>query len=139
MPDHVHALVAGDSGAGSSLARFVHRFKQVLGYEYRAATGRALWQRSYFDHVLRPDEAAEPHAESILLNPVRAGFVVSADEWPYSGPRHWFDLPSADLAPTGEDRSEDLSLRGFQVERSNNEDTSEDLSLRNTSEASRHA
>ena len=139
MPDHVHALVAGDSGAGSSLGRFVHRFKQTLGYEYKMATGRALWQRSFFDHVLRTDEPAEPHADYILLNPVRAGLVESAEMWPYSGPRHWFASDNQGIALTGEDRSEDLSLHRLQDQAPAGEDRSEDLSLRDTREPPRDA
>jgi REP element-mobilizing transposase RayT len=89
MPDHVHVLIAGDSET-SSLSSFAHRFKQSLGFKFKQETGNNLWQRSYHDHVLRTDEPWLPHAEYILNNPVRAGLVHTAQDWPYSGPRDAF-------------------------------------------------
>jgi putative transposase len=102
MPDHVHVLIRGESAA-CSLHAFAHRFKQATGFAFKRATGEQLWQRSYHDHVLRPDEPSLPHAEYILLNPVAAGLVRNEVDWPFSGPRWWFEAET--------DRSEDLSLR----------------------------
>ncbi len=105
MPDHVHVLVSGDAAADSDLARFVHRYKQALGFKFKRATGAQLWHRSYYDHVLRPDEPAIVHASYIVSNPVAAGLVETAGAWPYSGPVELLQ------ELTGEDRSEDLPLR----------------------------
>lgn len=109
MPDHIHVLAAGDAGKESELQRFTRGFKQTLGFEYKRATGRQLWHRSYYDHVLRPGEPAQAHVAYILNNPVAAGFVETADRWPFSGPE--LMLPVA----TGLDRSKDLSLRVRQL------------------------
>jgi hypothetical protein len=46
---------------------------------------RISWQKSFFDHVLRSDESAAEKWEYVRQNPVRAGLVASADEWPYAG------------------------------------------------------
>ena len=104
MPDHVHFLAVGDAGEKSDLGSLVHRFKQALGFEFKRATGRSLWQRSYYEHVLRRDEPSLPYLAYILGNPIQAGFVDHADQWPHAGP------PGA-LAELGADRSEDLSLQ----------------------------
>ena len=110
MPDHVHLLIAGDAGDASSLTSFMHTVKQRSGFRFKRETGGQLWQRSYHDHVLRPDEPSLPHVEYILMNPVRAGLAESADEWPYSGPRSLFE--NSDMSESASaDRSEDLSLR----------------------------
>src|SRR3972149_8953640 len=52
MPDHVHLLVAGNDD--SPLLRFVQHFKQATGYRHPG-----LWQRSYYDHILRREETLE--------------------------------------------------------------------------------
>jgi putative transposase len=83
MPDHVHLLVQGEDG--SSLSAFIKRFKQSTGYWYRRSTGESLWQKSYYDHVLRDEEDYEAVALYIAANPVRAGLVVDWDVYPYSG------------------------------------------------------
>ena len=105
MPDHIHALLEGEAALRSDLRRFAHRFKQALGFRFKQSTAKTLWHRSYYDHVVRPDEPLEAHAAYILGNPVRAGLVDTIDAWPFSGP------PGMLAAPTETDRSEDLSLR----------------------------
>lgn len=85
MPDHVHLLVASEDGA--SMERFMRYFKQLSGYAYKKRTGQSLWQISYYDHVLRAEEAVRPIAEYIWQNPVRRGLVDSPEKYPYSGPK----------------------------------------------------
>ncbi len=85
MPDHLHVLLQGS--ADSRLVSFMQRFKQVTGYGFKRRRGQPLWQRSYYDHVLRREEDKEEMAQYIWNNPVRAGLVTSLDEYPFSGPR----------------------------------------------------
>ena len=87
MPDHLHLLVEG--GAGSDLPRFVKDFRQRTGYAYRRASGEALWQKSYYDHVLRKEEDVREAARYVVDNPVRAGLVTAARDRPYSGSFVW--------------------------------------------------
>ena len=44
-----------------------------------------LWQPGFFDHILRSDESYGEKWNYIHENPVRAGLVKSADNWPYQG------------------------------------------------------
>ena len=44
-----------------------------------------IWQRGFFDHVLRTDESYAQKWNYVRENPVRAGLVTKADDWPYSG------------------------------------------------------
>jgi len=99
MPDHLHVLVAGSDDA--PLIRFVQHVKQATGYRYPQ-----LWQRSYYDHVLRNEEAVEDIAHYIWNNPVRAGLVQEMTDYPYSGPS---ELMTEAEGP--EDRAKALSLR----------------------------
>ncbi|HLB27241.1 MAG TPA: transposase [Dehalococcoidia bacterium] len=85
MPDHLHLLLQG--AAGSKLIPFLQRFKQVTGYRFKAKRGRPLWQRSFYDHVLRTEEDIGDVAEYIWNNPVRAGLVADREAYPYWGPR----------------------------------------------------
>jgi putative transposase len=41
------------------------------------------WQENYFDHRLRGDEQFGEKADYVLQNPVRAGLVKRAQDWPY--------------------------------------------------------
>lgn len=44
-----------------------------------------IWQRGFFDHVLRSDESYREKWEYVLANPVRAGLVLQVGAWPYAG------------------------------------------------------
>ena len=83
MPDHLHLLVEG-SGA-SDLARFIKAFKQETSFDYKRRVGRVLWQRSYYDHVLRGPDELQPAVEYILGNPVKAGLVEDPSGFPFMG------------------------------------------------------
>jgi REP element-mobilizing transposase RayT len=84
MPEHVHLFVCGD--AAFVLGRWVGQLKQALA---RGAgltrQSSQVWQEGCFDHVLRGDESYGQKWQYVCDNPVRAGLVASADEWPYQG------------------------------------------------------
>jgi putative transposase len=84
MPDHVHLLIEGTS-ATSDLRKFVKLAKQYSGFSYCTASGRRLWQPSYFDHVLREEEDTWSVARYIVENPIRAGLVQTATAYPFLG------------------------------------------------------
>ena len=87
MPDHLHLLVEGSEA--SDLPVFVKDFKQRTGFQYRRARGQSLWQKSYYDHILRTEEDVHGVARYIVGNPVRAGLVAAANDYPYCGSFVW--------------------------------------------------
>lgn len=83
MPDHLHLLVEGDEEA--DLIKFIREFKQLTAYSYKNVAGHKLWQRSFYDRVLRVDEDARAVARYICNNPVRKGLAASPLEYPFIG------------------------------------------------------
>ena len=59
--------------------------KRAISVALGATKKRPLWQPGFFDHVLRNDESYSQKREYVLKNPVRAGLVPRADDWPYQG------------------------------------------------------
>ena len=88
MPDHVHLLVEGTTD-DADLRRFVKRLKQRTGQAYARRTASPLWQEGYFDRVLRAEEDSLAIARYIVENPVRAGLVQVASDYPYLGSDVW--------------------------------------------------
>ncbi len=84
MHDHLHLLVEGRSETSDALA-FVHQAKQRSAYAFSRVRGKKLWQPSYHDRVLRDDEGSLSVARYILENPVRAGMVKNAEDYPFLG------------------------------------------------------
>jgi len=83
MPDHLHLLLEGT--ADTNLKEFMRVFKQMTSYYYKSDTEGILWQRSYYDHILRRDEDSVTVARYILNNPVRRGLIEGVTDYPYSG------------------------------------------------------
>lgn len=79
MPDHMHILLriecrnygqpgtAAPTNKRTLLANFVRTFKRFCNKEY----GENIWQRSYFDHVIRNRQDYEETWNYIESNPYR--------------------------------------------------------------------
>ncbi|PAW77125.1 MAG: hypothetical protein B9S32_12655 [Verrucomicrobia bacterium Tous-C9LFEB] len=79
MPDHVHALVA-PYDRDHSVSDFSRWFKVGVRKKVKADW---RWQEGSFDRLLRHDESASEKWEYMRHNPVRAGLVQEASDWPY--------------------------------------------------------
>jgi REP element-mobilizing transposase RayT len=86
MPDHVHFFAAALSDK-KSLSSFIRDWKKWTTRQFQVSgiTSPPAWQPEFFDHVLRSAESYEEKWNYVRENPVRAGLVPSAEEWPYSG------------------------------------------------------
>ena len=58
---------------------------RVLGdwKRYLATQFGVSWQRDYFDHRIRSEQAHQSTWYYIRENPVRAGLVETYDQWPH--------------------------------------------------------
>jgi REP element-mobilizing transposase RayT len=102
MPDHFHFLVAPPESV--SLIEFVRLVKQLSSFRLKKLPGKPVpvWQTRFYDHGLRKEETLEDVANYIWNNPVRAGIVSHAEDYPYSG-RFVFEFAqsgSKDARPT---------------------------------------
>src|SRR5882724_4365540 len=94
MPDHLHLLVEG-RGANSDFLNFIKTFKLRSTRSFAQSSDSPLWQKKFFDHILRSSESIDSVALYIWLNPVRAGLAKNMGEYPFAGsltsqlPRTW--------------------------------------------------
>ncbi|HLL77648.1 MAG TPA: transposase [Pyrinomonadaceae bacterium] len=84
MPDHFHALI-GVGGSGRSLGEICGAFKSLTTRDYWQWRDGRLWQRQFYDHIIRNEADFLETLEYIAMNPVRKGLVRTPDEWPYTG------------------------------------------------------
>jgi putative transposase len=74
MPDHLHILLV--LSGTMDLVEFVRRFKGRSTRVFWQHGGKGkLWQRGFYDHILRAEEGLPEVARYILANPVRAGLA----------------------------------------------------------------
>ena len=97
MPDHLHLEMVG-LAEHSDLVKMMKEFKGRAASAARGAGTRNLWQKGFYDHVLREGDNADAVAWYIFNNPVRKGLVQDPRDWPYSG--SWmFDWKKAVAPP----------------------------------------
>lgn len=82
MPDHLHLLVEGQT-ADADFRAFMRFLRRRTALEYRRLTLLELWQDGYYERGLRHDEATPAVISCILGNPVRAGLVENATDYPF--------------------------------------------------------
>jgi putative transposase len=92
MPDHLHFLAQGTQ-PHCDLLDFVRAFRLCSSPPYSKATGQPLWQKKYFDHILRSSSSLNSVAWYIWMNPVRKGLASKAGEYSFCG-----SFTNADLA-----------------------------------------
>jgi hypothetical protein len=57
--------------------------KKSIAYEQK--TGQSLWQKKFYDHILRENDSSDAVAWYIWMKPVRARICVRPEEYPFLG------------------------------------------------------
>ena len=116
LPDHIHAVwTLPPRDADFSLRWRLIKIdfaKAVPTTEWRSAVRiargeRGIWQRRFWEHLIRDDEDFRRHVEYCYINPVKHGLVARVRDWPYSSFHR--DM-RAELFP--EDWAGDVSAEG---------------------------
>lgn len=74
MPNHVHGILSWQDGLGHRLPLIIGNFKTWSARQVnhqRATPGRALWQRGFYEHIIRNDTDLDRIRTYIAENPVR--------------------------------------------------------------------
>jgi REP-associated tyrosine transposase len=93
MPEHLHAIWALPEGDSD----FALRWNLIKGgFSRGLAAGtqvspskvtkreKGIWQRRYWEHVIRDDADLQRHVDYIHFNPVKHGLVSRVRDWPHS-------------------------------------------------------
>jgi putative transposase len=84
MPDHLHVLMTLPDDMTIERAMqlikggFSYRLKKEFGYQGE------VWQRGFSEVRIADAQSFMQHREYIVQNPVKAGFVETAEQYPYS-------------------------------------------------------
>ena len=93
LPDHLHAiwtLPEGDAGFSTRWRLIKTAFSRSLPdgerrSKSRIAKGeRGIWQRRYWEHLIRDEQDFARHVDYIHMNPVKHGHVQRVSDWPHS-------------------------------------------------------
>jgi putative transposase len=93
LPDHFHSLWTLPPGDADYATRWM---LIKAGFSRRIAAGerrsesrikkgeRGIWQRRYWEHLIRDQQDYEHHVAYIHYNPVKHGHADRAADWPNS-------------------------------------------------------
>jgi putative transposase len=84
MPDHVHLLAEGLEPQ-SDVLQFMRALKRNTSTQFQRETAEPLWQKKFYDHLLRNNDSPDAVAWYIRMNPVRANLCQRPEEYPFSG------------------------------------------------------
>lgn len=94
LPEHLHCVLTfpdGDANYPQWIRMIKGAFSRGLpsvsppSNTSRAVKGeRAVWQRRYWEHLLRDEKDYERHVDYIHYNPVKHGLVAAPKAWPWS-------------------------------------------------------
>jgi putative transposase len=116
LPDHIHAiwtLPPDDSDFSTRWRLIKTRFAKALPKQEwlsavrRARAERGIWQRRFWEHLIRDDVDYARHVEYCYINPVKHGLVTRVCDWPHSS---FHRDVRAGIFP--EDWAGDTALRG---------------------------
>lgn len=93
LPEHLHyiwTLSPGDADYQTRWALIKAGFSRAIPIGERRSISRikrgerGIWQRRYWEHLIRDDQDFERHADYIHWNPVKHGWARRVGDWPYS-------------------------------------------------------
>jgi len=97
LPDHLHALWTLPQGDADFAGRWqlikAHFSRALPVSEYRNGARRnkrerGIWQRRYWEHLIRNDADFRRHLDYIHYNPVKHGHAATPIDWPHSSIHH---------------------------------------------------
>ncbi|MCL2523756.1 MAG: transposase [Betaproteobacteria bacterium] len=115
LPEHLHCiwqLPLGDDNYSTRWRLIKSHFSHSLepGEERsksRLRKGeRGIWQRRYWEHLIRDEEDYARHVDYIHYNPVKHGLVAQVKDWPYSTFFRWMKQGVYTEAWAGEEEAQ---------------------------------
>jgi putative transposase len=93
LPDHIHTvwtLPPGDEDYANRWRTIKQHFSRALPVTERrskvrvARNERGIWQRRFWEHMIRDDADYAAHIDYVHINPLKHGYVQRVVDWPYS-------------------------------------------------------
>ncbi len=93
LPDHFHCVIElpeGDADFATRLRLIKVGFSKSLPKtefrsDVRNARGeRGIWQRRFWEHLIKNEADYQAHMDYVHINPVKHGLVKSVKDWPHS-------------------------------------------------------
>lgn len=93
LPDHLHCVISlppGDADFATRWRLIKLLFSRAIpADEWRNPSRqqrgeRGIWQRRYWEHLIRDEADFASHMDYVHINPLKHGLVTRVRDWPYS-------------------------------------------------------
>nr|VFK37992.1 MAG: putative transposase [Candidatus Kentron sp. TC]VFK39045.1 MAG: putative transposase [Candidatus Kentron sp. TC] len=91
LPDHLHCiwrLPPDEVDYSTRWKRIKQEFSRTIPAESNHRAEKRLWQRRFWEHVIRDEKDWENHMIYIYYNPVKHGYAKKPLDWQYSSFAH---------------------------------------------------
>lgn len=93
LPEHLHCIIELPPNDTDFAVRWrlikAHFSRGIPAVQWRNTSRekrgeRAIWQRRFWEHLIRDEADFNAHMDYVHFNPVKHGLVQAVAEWPYS-------------------------------------------------------
>ena len=93
LPDHIHSvwtLPKNDHDYSTRWRLIKSTFSRAINQHDNISVSRknknekGIWQRRFWEHLIRDQEDYNRHIDYVHFNPVKHGYVTDPHQWPYS-------------------------------------------------------
>jgi len=97
LPEHLHCVIElpqGDADFATRWRLIKMQFSKEMPHGEKLSAvrirrgERGIWQRRYWEHLIRNEEDCRAHMDYVHINPVKHGLVKRVADWPYSTFHH---------------------------------------------------
>lgn len=94
LPDHFHGLIQTPNDL-KIYSPIIHSLKRNFTWNYKKIhsidTDLSIWQKRFWDHVIRDENDFKRHLDYIHWNPVKHGYVTNPSSWRSSSLKQWIE------------------------------------------------
>ena len=93
LPEHLHCVIElppDDANYATRWRLIKMEFSKALPHTENLSAvrtrrrERGIWQRRYWEHLIRDEQDYQAHMDYVHINPVKHGLVEYVADWPYS-------------------------------------------------------
>lgn len=118
LPDHIHTIWRLPEGDNDFPTRwqiikslFTRNYQRAIQPQTSISKSKiqkneqGIWQRRYWEHLIREEKDFYHHLDYIHYNPVKHGYVSSPKDWEFSSlqkyvEKEWYDINWGSFEPT---------------------------------------
>lgn len=109
LPDHFHMIIKPEdiNEFSKIIGSIKKRFSFVINEKFVdknisqsmiKRSEKGVWQRRFYEHIIRDENDLSKHLDYIHYNPVKHGYVQNVEDWEYSSFKKFVELKNYEIS-----------------------------------------